>query len=238
VTTNRLWAIGLGLLTAVALVLGFFFGVQPQLAAIAEAEASTATVKAENEQHRVELAALKKQYESLDELQAELAVVRAGVPATLDPGGLIGSIYDVAQATGVGVVGITLGEPALYTPPASATPPAAGTPAAETPATETPDAAAEAAPAEEAAPAPAAAATDPGAGIVPVDAADQAAVGSGGFVTVPVTVTIGADYGALLSFITAIQSSKGRLFAVTQANVAAGATEATVSGLVFVLVDR
>jgi len=228
VTANRLWAIALGLLTAVALVLGFFFGLQPQLSAIAEAEASTSTVQAENEQHRLELAALKKQYESLDELEEELEKVRTGVPATLDPGGLIGSLYEVAQASGVGIVGITIGEPAAYLPPSAAT----------APATETAEEGADAEPAAEETAAPAAPVVDSTAGIVPVDGADSAAVSSGDFVTVPVTVTVGADYNALLSFITALQNSSGRLFAVTQASLGAGAKEATVTGLVFVLADR
>ena len=77
---NRLWLIGSILVMALIVAGGWVVGVQPQLAAIADAETQKAAVDDTNARNAQVLAQLKKDSADLPTLKAKLAELAASVP--------------------------------------------------------------------------------------------------------------------------------------------------------------
>jgi Tfp pilus assembly protein PilO len=76
-----IWRIGTALVVVVIVALGWFLGISPQLSRAGIAADQLADVKATNAQQEAELAALKKQFASLPEIEAEIEELRETVPA-------------------------------------------------------------------------------------------------------------------------------------------------------------
>lgn len=111
---NRLWTIG-GIIVVVAIVLGtWFVGIAPKLQEAATAEKSRAEVQAQNESHEVVLAALKKQFEGIDELDAELLDLRLEVPGLPLQPEFMHELHTLADQHGVVISTIDVSEPSAY----------------------------------------------------------------------------------------------------------------------------
>lgn len=219
---NRLWTIGSVLLIVAVLGLGFLLGVQPQLSAIATANTERAAVDATNAAAEAKLAALKKQFEGIDELKAELAPLVESVPTGANAPELVDQLDALAKGVGVTLTSITVNDAEQYTPVAAPAP----VPAPEA------DAASESASADTAAVVPEPVA--PAAGAPPVV---NSLVTPGNFAVLQVQVVVKGTYAQVLDYVNGLQSGK-RLFLVTTLGTTKnsendGVVEATIGGLVY-----
>lgn len=241
---NRLWLIGSVLLMVVAVALGWFVGVAPQLSAIASADAQRAQVQQLNARHQATLARLKKDFAQLGVLQGRLADLSGSVPGDSASSAFVDEVDSVAGSAGVTVTGVSIADAQPYVP---VSPPASsggsggsgGQPSSTGSAT--PSASPAASPTSTPAPTPAPAPT-PVAGMPPVTSPELT---SSNFSSLAVTLSVSGGYAQILAFVDGMQSAK-RLFLVdgiTTAPVqsagsgagAAGSQTATVSGLLYVV---
>ncbi len=116
VSSTRYWTIGGVLVIVVVLVLGFFLGVQPQLQAAAVSQRDLADVEAQNQLQRVELEALKQQFELLPEITAELEELRLSIAATASIDTFTTQLSSQLAATGVTLVNFTVSNGAPFVP--------------------------------------------------------------------------------------------------------------------------
>lgn len=77
---NRPWIIGTVFVMIVALVGGWFLGIQPQLAAASTANADRTNIEDNNDLAQLELARLKAQDKALPRLKKDLAKVQESIP--------------------------------------------------------------------------------------------------------------------------------------------------------------
>lgn len=238
---NRLWLIGSVLLMVVAVALGWFVGVAPQLSAIAAADAQRAQVQQLNARHQATLARLKKDFAQLGVLQGRLADLSGSVPGDSASSAFVDEVDSVAGSAGVTVTGVSIADAQPYVP---VSPPASGGGSGGQPsltASAPPSASPAASPTPTPAPTPAPAPT-PVAGMPPVTSPELT---SSNFSSLAVTLSVSGGYAQILAFVDGMQSAK-RLFLVdgiTTAPVqsagsgagAAGSQTATVSGLLYVV---
>ncbi|WP_416393913.1 MULTISPECIES: hypothetical protein [unclassified Curtobacterium] len=218
--------------TLVVLAGGWFLGAQPQLAQASDNTAQQADIDATNAKNRAELRRLETAYTSLDATKAELADLRASVPASTDTASLLDQFNGAGAASGVTVTSITIGDPKAYTPVTSA---ASATASATAAPSASPSASSTASPAS----APTAAATPD----APAPHSD-AQITASNFVVVPVTVAVKGSYDQAIGFTKAVQNGD-RLFLVN--GLAATSSESggdpmtdqswSLSGYVYVLAD-
>lgn len=227
---NRLWIIGSVLVMVVVLVGGVLLGVQPQLAAAAAANEQRATVEASNAGQAAVLEQLKKDFEGIDTLKAELAPLSASVPSGTRMPAFVKQLDALAGSTSVTLDGFTVSDAAPYTPVAA--PAAVADPAADADPGADPAAAPAATPAE---------GQTLVAGLPPVTS-DQ--ITTENFASLSVTVTVTGSYANALDFVNGLQNGE-RLFLVTGLTTTAkDATNeesgpqvtAAITGLVYVLV--
>ncbi|GAA3895821.1 hypothetical protein GCM10022381_41670 [Leifsonia kafniensis] len=228
---NRLWIIASVLGIVAVLALGWVLGIQPQLSAAAQATVDRLAVEQTNVVQATALAKLKKDFESIDALKAELAPLSASVPTGTEAPAFVSQVDALAIAQGVTLLGLTMDDPLAYVPVEA---PDAVVPAdaAATDATAA-DSAAAAEPAA-AAPAPAPIA----AGVPPVT---NAQITSSNFASLAVSIDVSGSYANVLNFVSGLQSG-ARLVMVTGLKTAAvtdapGEVTATVSGLIYSLVS-
>jgi Tfp pilus assembly protein PilO len=217
---NRIWTIGSVLLIVAVLGLGFLLGVQPQLAAIATANTERAAVEATNAAAEAKLAALKKQFEGIDELKTELATLVESVPTGANAPELVDQLDALAKGVGVTLTSITVADAQPYTPVEAVAAPA---PAPD------PESDQASADAVVVVPEPVA---PPGA---PPHTNPQVTPGNVAVLQVPVSVK--GSYAQVLDYVNGLQSGK-RLFLVTSLSTTAssennGIVEATIGGLVY-----
>ncbi|TFC91459.1 hypothetical protein [Cryobacterium sp. TMT4-31] len=239
---NRIWLIG-SVLTMVAVVaFGFMLGVQPQLKAAAAARAESLAVQAVNAEQTVVLDQLKLDFAGIDDLRAELAPLDDSVPTGTEMPAFVKQLSELAGRSQVTVASITVADAVAYTPVAAAV---VAAPVAEDGAT------------TELVPAPEA--TVATAGIPPVV---DPLITAGNFASLAVQITLTGDYNRVLDFVNGLQTG-ARLFLVsgvstvavidapsvaatdgdTDSNAVApaatsGVVDATISGLVYVLVPQ
>ncbi|MCU1585285.1 MAG: hypothetical protein JWM49_1841 [Microbacteriaceae bacterium] len=217
---NRLWTIG-AVLVMVALVAGgWFLGIQPQVAAAAAADQGRATTNATNATAASLLASLKKDYSDLAPLKTRLATLEESVPSGNGMSSFVSEINSLAGAHGVTVNTITVADPTPYTPPVAPAP--------------TPSASASPSPS----PSPSATAAAPAAPTGPA-ASPQVTnpkITAANFIAIPVTLAISGTYSDVLDVVSGLQSGP-RLFLVDalSTDTKSGAVDATVGGLVYVL---
>lgn len=111
---NRIWLLGTVAVIAVVVVIGWLLGISPKLAEADAATSQIADVNAQNAVHEATLAQLKEQYESLDELKADLAEMRKEIPSLQPTDEFVNWISASAQAATVFIKKITIGEPNVY----------------------------------------------------------------------------------------------------------------------------
>jgi len=210
---------------------GFFLGVQPQLDRAAAADAERGSVASTNTSTRTELDRLRDQAAQMPRMQAELAALRASVPADAQASALISQLDATAEASGVRVSSLTVGDAQAYVPPAAT--PVTGAGSTSTGAT------------GDATAAPTAPATAAETPVAPRTATDGSITGAD-FSVIPVAVTVEGDFAQALAFVRGVQSNP-RLFLVTSISSATSATGEgdgaaetptwTFSGSVYVLAD-
>lgn len=230
---NKIWIAGSVLLMVVALGLGWFLGVEPQLSSAAVAESQRASVQALNVQQEATLASLKKNFANMNALKAQLADLSESVPSDTAIPAFVDEVDAIGSSTGVTVAGIAVADAKPYTP---VSPPApTGGAATPTPtATPSPGATPTATPT----PTPTAV-----PGMPPVTSSKLT---SANFSSLAVTLTVKGTYGQALAFVNGLQTGK-RLFLVNgintttatsssgSAKAAPGEETTTVNGLIFVV---
>ncbi|MDQ0373905.1 hypothetical protein [Cellulomonas humilata] len=208
------WIGGAVVVALLIVVGGWFVAISPTLDATATASADADAATARNEQLRLQLATLKKQFENLDSYKAELNVARVEIPTTGDLSGFARQIDALGVASGLTVVSVAPGTPIDVAPvvplaPVEVAPAEGESTEGETAEGEaTPDAA-------------------EGDAAVPPVAVGPAPIE--GFVAVPVDVTVLGGVANATTFIAGLQAEGQRLFLVTGFR-ATGQREADASG--------
>lgn len=233
---NRLMLLIAGLAAVVVIVGGYFLGVQPQLDRASTARSDTADTAKSNATTRAEIDRLREQAKSLPEMQATLATLRTSVPSSPNASGLLSELNTTADAAGVKVATITIGDPQAYSPPAttSASGASADASTSSSSATATPE------------PTATPMATAPS---VP-ETTTNSAITSQNFSVIPVAVSVNGSFSQALSFVKGVQSD-GRLYLIDSissasesgssagaSGEAAAAPSWTFSGYVYVLSDK
>lgn len=112
--TARLWTLG-SVVLIFALLLGtWFIGISPRLDEASAANDTRSTVAGQNAIHSINLASLKKQFENIQELRADLETLRAAVPEDADLADLIGEVNSLAGQSRVSVVSMGFADAIPY----------------------------------------------------------------------------------------------------------------------------
>lgn len=226
---NRLWLIGSVLVMALIVAGGWIVGVQPQLAAIADADTQKASVDDTNARNAQVLAQLKKDSADLPALKAKLAELAASVPDGSSIPAFTDQLNALYTSSNVICVDQAFADAVAYTPvvpvATTSTAPPGSTPA-PTPAPTT-------------TPGPAGAAQTAPAGVPPVV---NSLITSQNFAAQPVTITVRGQYADILSFVNGLQTGP-RLFLVTALStspstgtgVAPGSLDGKIAGYIYSL---
>ena len=224
---NRLWTIGALLAMVAVVALGWFLGIQPQLASASTASQNLATTQTQNAASSASLAKLKSDFEGIANLKQNLAALRDSVPSSAQISALVTELDSLAGEHQVLVKSIGVSDAKAYTPPLVV----AATPAAATSSNPSPT------PTPALTGAPVSAPATPTAPVLVTNPKITAA----NFIAIPVQLAITGPYSNVLDFVRGLQTGP-RLFLVTALStksstdkVAAGSVDATVGGIVYVL---
>lgn len=223
---NRIWVFGSVLVMVAVVALGLLLGIQPQLAAIAAADADRMGVEASNAGQSTVLTQLITDFQEIESLKAQLAPLQASVPSGTDMSSFVTQIDGLAGTTKVTLTGLTVADAVPYLPVEAPVDPAVAAEAA------TADASAEGATAE-AAPAPPVSM----AGVPPFTSPE---ITTNNFASLTVDITVVGRYADTLAFVNGLQTGE-RLVLVsglTTTPLEEGSDQVTavISGLVYVLV--
>ena len=105
---QRVWVFASIALAAVILLLGWFLGISPLLAAAGEANSQRAQVATENKAHEAKLAQLKIQFEDIKSLRAKLADMQLGLPPTEATDSLLDELAAKAVANAVTITEVNV----------------------------------------------------------------------------------------------------------------------------------
>ena len=203
---NRLWFIGTALVTVAVILLGLVLGILPKLAEVTVADLDTATVLADNDARRAEVARYKEQYENIDDIQDSLDDLQVALPPTPGYTDIIRELNELTAAAGVSFYAVTTSKVA---------------------------AAVQSINAPSVAPADAAAGVDTGpAQLTP---AEQGGI-IGSFNAVPMTVTVRGSYAAVTHFIDLLQHNDRIFLVLNinyKIPEAIGGYEVAISGAMF-----
>ena len=216
---HRLWVIASVMAIVAVVGLGFLLGVQPQLTALSAAESELAAVEANNAAAEAKLAALKVEFERIDELQVELTDLVQSVPTGANAPELVDQLDGLAKNGGLALIAITVADAQPYATVGEAVvalaepePGVASTDSSMTP--------------------PAPAQVQPGAPPI-----TNALITPDNFAVLEVQVRVKGSYAQVLDYVNGLQSGP-RLFLVTALTTtppdeSTGLVEATIGGLVY-----
>jgi Tfp pilus assembly protein PilO len=128
-SSTRVWVLGALVLSAALLVLGWVLGVSPRLAEIATVGEQTRSVQQQNKALEVTIERLRTDYRNLDAVAAQLAALRASLPASADYPGFLAELNAIAGRNSATLTAFTPGAPVVLGPQGAATPDAAPPPA-------------------------------------------------------------------------------------------------------------
>ncbi|WP_167050526.1 hypothetical protein [Salinibacterium sp. ZJ77] len=114
---NRLWAVITAIVCIATLILGWFVGVEPRLAAVARAAAQQLIVEEQNRLARSDIATMQKAAEEMDTLEAALAELRRIVPPGVDGTGFIKTVDSLVVGNGVTLAAVLFDQPVPYVAP-------------------------------------------------------------------------------------------------------------------------
>lgn len=117
--TNRLWIAGTAIVVIAAVALGWVLGISPKLAEAAAADATRASVEAANTIRLQELAALKAQFEGIEDIRDQLDALQQEIPVDADLPDFIRQLNTMAAKVGVTIDSISPGEPTQWTRPST-----------------------------------------------------------------------------------------------------------------------
>jgi Tfp pilus assembly protein PilO len=226
-TTNKWWLVGAALVIVLVVLSGFTLGISPKLEEVSVARATRTAALAQNEVYELQLAALQREFDSLETVQDELAVLRAAIPEGAALPAFIGQLDAIADRTSVTLTEFSSADAMPYLPVVPA--PDATAPDATAPDATAPDATAPDATAPDGAAAGAAVSTTPS----PLVTAEN-------FVAVPVTISITGSFDAVMEFLDGVQNGQ-RLMTVTAFSSSPGAPDrqtGQIAGIVYVLLDQ
>lgn len=221
--SGRLWMIAGALVAVAVIAIGWLLLAAPQLDQAARADEARAEIEAQNEAELAVLAEMKRQYENLDDLLADLEELQLSIPGTRSLEDFYDQIAEAANAAGVVLNGVTV-EPAL--PYAAAVAESGAAPAAT------------AEPEEgEADGSTASTQASVRQGELAPPMLPSAALQSNLYV-LPISVKITADVNQASTFLSLLQHSKGRLVLVDGLTLTVGTSlTGEVSGYIFVVHD-
>jgi hypothetical protein len=127
--TNRIWAIGVGIVIIAIIGLGWFLGAAPLLAQASAADAQRVTVEQSNQAQVALLAQMKGDFDRLDELEEQIRELQLSIPGELDSDFLYSYLAGIQVGTGAEVLSIATDDIQTYGMPSDA---AAGAAAATT----------------------------------------------------------------------------------------------------------
>jgi Tfp pilus assembly protein PilO len=113
---NRIWIIGTAALSVVALALGWVLGVSPVLSQASTNRQQIASIGETNVAQEAKLATLKVQFESVDEIEAELQELRVQVPPVSDYPALLRQLSAKAALAGVQISTTTVDAATAFLP--------------------------------------------------------------------------------------------------------------------------
>jgi Tfp pilus assembly protein PilO len=223
---QRLWVIGAAVVAVAVLVLGWFVGVEPQLAAMRATDEQRRGVEAQNTATEAAVARLADDFDDLDALEAERDSLRQSIPTEHNKSLFVDQVDALAEASGTRVTQFETSPLVAYTPPV-----------VEAPVTEegAEDGAEEGTDAAEA--------TEPPAPVEPTGPpiVTDPAITSENFYAIGVTVAVSGTNEAVLEFVDALQHGQ-RLCLVTQVQISSdeetGLFTATSTGYVYSLVGE
>jgi Tfp pilus assembly protein PilO len=224
---NRLWTIGAALAMVVVVVIGWFLGIQPQLASTAMAGDNLVTTQTQNAASAASIAKLKSDFDGIAKLKQDAAALRESVPSSAQISAFVTELDSLASENQVEVKSINVSDAKAYTHPVvAAVAPTAGTSPSPSP-TPTPSPTT----------APVSAPAAPTAPVLVTNAKITAA----NFVAIPIQLSISGPYSRVLDFVRGLQTGP-RLFLVTTLTTTSpkdkpdvGPVDAEVGGLVYVL---
>lgn len=111
---NKFWPLVAGVLGIAILAMGWFLGVSPKLDEMNAANAQRATVDAQNLQHEATLAALKTEFDKIDELKSELADYQVALPPGDELSTFLGELHKLEASSGVTVKSFSASDAQQY----------------------------------------------------------------------------------------------------------------------------
>lgn len=116
---NRLWIMGSALAAVVALLAGWFLGIEPRLTAASTANAARAGVEATNTDHAAVLAQLIEDSRDRKALTTDFNTLSASIPDGTAIPDFVNQLDDLAAANEVTLSGLTVADAQAYTPGAT-----------------------------------------------------------------------------------------------------------------------
>lgn len=227
---DKIWIVASAIVMIGVLALGWFVGVQPQLAAKASTDAQRATVDAQNESTTSVIAKLKGDFATIDEWRERLEELRASIPADAQLPLFVKQLDDLASSSATVITGIAIADAIPYTPPATTETGAAAEGDEEADGSDSGDSetedATEPAPTEPAAP----------------DIFTDARITGSNFVAIPIGIQLIGTYADALDFVSELQHGT-RLFLVTTLTTEENSddpalVDATIAGYAYALIDE
>ena len=208
---KRSWLAGGSVLGLLIVAIGWFVFIGPQLSSAKSLRAQAAAAQTENSVLAAKVAKLKKQNDSVGQLQATLRDALAGLPFDTGLPAFTRQVSGQATSSGVSLTSITVGTSPGGTPAGGT--PAGGTPAGGTPAAPTPNS------------------TTAGTGTTGTSTTGTG-TGTGStsaaVMTIPITLLSKGSAKAQLAFLNAIQVSGPRRALVTSTTLS-GTTSGSAS---------
>ena len=217
-TMTKWWLVGAILVIVLVVSAGFTLGISPKLEELSASRAARTAALAQNEVYELQLAALQREFDGLETVQDELAVLREAIPEGAALPAFVGQLDAIASRTSVTLTEFSSADALPYAPavPDTAVPDTAvpgATPNAPVP--QAADAAA---------------------------AASSALVTTDNFVAVPVTISVTGSLDAVLQFLDGLHNGQ-RLMTVTSFSSGTPSADAPdqvtgqIAGIVYVLLN-
>lgn len=217
-TTTKWWLVGAILVIVLVVSAGFTLGISPKLDELSASRATRTAALAQNEVYELQLAALQREFDGLETVQDELAVLREAIPEGAALPAFVGQLDAIAGRTSVTLTEFSSADALPYAPVV----PDATVPDATVPDV-TPDT------------------TAPGAADAAA-ATPSALVTTDNFVAIPVTISVTGSFDAVLQFLDGLQNGQ-RLMTVTSFSSGTPSADAPdrvtgqIAGIVYVLLN-
>ena len=112
--SNRIWILATAIICIAIVALGVVVGVSPNLASSAKSELEKLAVDGQNSIYEADLAKLKKQFESIDDVRKELAKLQESLPADAASAEFLQVIANSAALAGVTLEDFAQETPVVY----------------------------------------------------------------------------------------------------------------------------